>query len=99
MYMAANGDEERPDAGKTPLNWISWAYQCECPFQLQHVGKMFQESRTVSKFLGDFYVMDVIRNRCPYRDGIEVWDNDGAPTSSLEEGGGGLCQVGPIVQA
>ena len=95
-------DEERPDVaciGRTPLNWISWAYQCEYPFQLQHVGEMFQESGTVSEFLDEFYPMDVILNRCPYRDGDEVGDNDRAPPPSLEEGGGGgLCQVGPIVQ-
>ena len=85
--VATIGDEERPDVaciGKTPLNWILWAYQCEYPFQLQHVGKIFQESGTVSEFLDKFYLMDVILNRCPYRDGDEVGDNN--PPPSLEEG-------------
>jgi hypothetical protein len=83
------GDEEHLDVaciGKTPLNWISWAYQCEYPFQLQHLGEMFQESGTVSEFLDKFYLMDNILNRCPYRDGDEVGDNDRAPPPSLEEG-------------
>ena len=47
---------------------------------------MFRESGTVSEFLDEFYLMDVILNRCPYRDGDEVGDNDCAPPPSLEEG-------------
>ena len=69
--VATIGDEERPDVaciGKTPLNWISWAYQCEYPFQLQHLGKMFQKSGMVSEFLDKVYLMDIILNRCPYWD-------------------------------
>ena len=88
--VATTGEEERPDVaciGKTPLNWISWAYQCDYPFQLPHVGEMFRESGTVSDSLDEFYLMDVILNRCPYdRDGDEVGDDDGAPPPSLKEG-------------
>ena len=52
--VATIEDEERPDfacIGKTLLNRISWAYPWEYPFQLQHVGKMFQESGTESSSL------------------------------------------------
>jgi hypothetical protein len=65
--------------GKTPLNWISTAYECEYPSQLQHVGEMFPNSGTESEFLDEFYIMDVILNRCPYLDG-------GAPPPTLDEG-------------
>ena len=66
--VATIGDEERPDVAcicRTPLIWISWAYQCEYPIQLQHMGKLFKESGTVSEFLDRFYLMDIILNRCP----------------------------------
>jgi hypothetical protein len=77
--VATGGDGEHRDAariGDTPLNWISEAYQCEYPTQLKHAGEMFRASGTASRFLDDFYIMDVILNRCPYPDEIKV--NDGA---------------------
>lgn len=89
--VATTGEEERPDdacIGKTPLNWISRAYQCDYPFQLTHMNEMFRESGTVSEYLDEFYLMDVILNRCPYgQDGNEVGDNDGAPPPSLNREG------------
>ena len=80
--VATTDNKKHLDAaciGKTPLNWISWAYKCDAPIQLRNVGEMFRESGAVSEFLDEFYLMDVILNRCPYRDGDEA-------SPSLEEG-------------
>ena len=77
------GDGERRDAagvGKTPLNWISYAYGCEYPTQLKHAGEMFPASGTASRFLDDFYIMDVILNRCRYPDGTGGDDGARCPT-------------------
>lgn len=83
--VATSGDSELPAVTaricKTPLSWISWAYQCKYPMQLRHAGEMFPDSGTVSEFLDEFYVMDVILNRCPHGgDGI-------APPPSEADGG------------
>jgi hypothetical protein len=77
----ARNEEHHPDAtciGNTPLSWISWAYQCEHPFQLRHLGNMFPNTRMKSEYLDEFYIIDVILNRCPSPGGDRI-DNDSAP--------------------
>ncbi len=41
---------------------------------------MFPHSGIESKFLDEFYIMDVILNRCPSADGMEVDDDCASPT-------------------
>jgi hypothetical protein len=48
--------------GWTPIHVVSSAYGCE-PFRWRLVADMFPESGMQSKFLNEFYVMDVILNR------------------------------------
>jgi hypothetical protein len=84
----AGKEEHHPDddtcIGRTPLSWISWAYQCEYPFQLRHLGDMFPNTGIESEFLDEFYIMDVILNRCPSPDGKGVNDDSAPPTDGME---------------
>ena len=82
VATARNG-EHHPDAtciGNTPLSWISWAYQCGHPFQLRHLGDMFPNTGMESEYLDEFYIIDVILNRCPSPGGNGINDDSAPPT-------------------
>ena len=51
-----------------PISWVAEAFQCE-PFQLHCAGNMFPRSMNELEFLNEFYIMDVILNRAPTRQG------------------------------
>ena len=64
-------DASRDDDGsareflcKTPIGVVAKAFECE-PVQLRSAADMFPEHRIQSRFLNEFYVMDVILNRAP----------------------------------
>ena len=51
-----------PNLCGIPISWVGKAYECD-PFQLRLASDMFPSSWTQSKYLNEFYVMDVILNR------------------------------------
>ncbi len=64
-------DASRDDDGsareflcKTPIGVVAKAFECE-PVQLRLAADMFPEHRIQSRFLNEFYVIDVILNRAP----------------------------------
>ena len=64
-------DASRDDDGsaceflcKTPIGVVAKAFECE-PVQLRSAADMFPEHRIQSRFLNEFYVIDVILNRAP----------------------------------
>jgi len=47
----------------TPTRWIADAFGCDEPFRLREMGDMFPSHGTMSDYLEEFYVMDIILNR------------------------------------